>query len=752
MKKQKGITLVALVVTIIVLIILAGISINLLLGENGIITKAKEASRVHQYAQLKEELELEIVNLKIQKTTEGKEFKREDLAELANIGATMESFGIPAEGEYKDYFFEVDENYRVTIVGKLKGEKPTITGEILTTGIVAEGGTVEIKVTASISEGDIQSIEATNGATLKTDTSSTEKVFEVSANGTYYFKTKADNGRSAVVAVIVNTIIEKPEISIQTITDESFKIVVTNNYAEGIVTEYKYYVEGTLKNSGTTNTSYIVENLEANTEYTNIYVEATINGKNLASTTKTGKTTVEQIAQVNKPKVTGTGLVPVTINSDGSLTEVSENDSNWYAYGRTTRKWANAKTTDESLWVWIPRYAYKITYTNLSDKSAGGTIDVVFLKDDTNNDFNGKDVTSSSYVDAKGNTGAYIVHPAFRDGSATGLNNGYANGEWDDEITGIWIAKFEAGYAGTAGDKTSAQDSTVPLSVIYQYNGSTDVDLKTNYYGTRAVGDLIKYPVFQANCPSMNNLGISDAYNLLRSLTASGNPYGLTSNIDSHLVKNSEWGAIAYLTHSKYGRNREEVTINNVSANNTNTIYAVTGYGGATVNASQDTSRTLATLTTFGQTGSWTTSQGQNASSTGNIYGIYDLSGGLLEWTAGYVATTGNYETYGGNLKGESSKYKSKYAGTSTTNQTNYTTSPNPSRIGEAIWETSISGVEGSKTSWNSDYSYFWYTLEPFSIFGGAWGDNSCAGIFAFNRASGYCYCYIGFRPILIAE
>ena len=45
--KQKnnkaGITLIALIVTIIVLLILAGVSINLLLGDNGIITKAKEA-------------------------------------------------------------------------------------------------------------------------------------------------------------------------------------------------------------------------------------------------------------------------------------------------------------------------------------------------------------------------------------------------------------------------------------------------------------------------------------------------------------------------------------------------------------------------------------------------------------------------------------------------------------------------------------------------------------------------------------
>ena len=45
MKNNKGITLVALVVTIVVLLILAGVSINLVLGDNGIITKAKEAQR-----------------------------------------------------------------------------------------------------------------------------------------------------------------------------------------------------------------------------------------------------------------------------------------------------------------------------------------------------------------------------------------------------------------------------------------------------------------------------------------------------------------------------------------------------------------------------------------------------------------------------------------------------------------------------------------------------------------------------------
>ena len=58
MKSNKGVTLVALVVTIIVLIILAGISINLILGDNGIITIAKKAKENTELAKIEEETEL----------------------------------------------------------------------------------------------------------------------------------------------------------------------------------------------------------------------------------------------------------------------------------------------------------------------------------------------------------------------------------------------------------------------------------------------------------------------------------------------------------------------------------------------------------------------------------------------------------------------------------------------------------------------------------------------------------------------
>lgn len=451
--------------------------------------------------------------------------------------------------------------------------------------------------------------------------------------------------------------------------------------------------------------------------------------------------------QVNAPKLAD-GMIPVKWN-ETELIKTTQYDTEWYAYEDTslakqenTSKWANAETEDGSMWVWIPRFAYKINYTNLSDKSLGGTIDIVFLKDDTNKDFRGLDVTNTNYIDENGKEGAYIVHPAFRDGT----RNGFANGEWNKEITGFWMAKFEAGYAGTVGDATTAQDSNVTITV----NNQTK-----NYYGTRAIGDKIKYPIFKANRPSMNYLGISDAFDLCKNLTNDNNPYGLTSKTDSHLTKNSEWGAVAYLTHSKYGINGQEVRINNVYvANNESTICGVTGYGALADNASQDKSRNLATLTAENATGSWTTVNGQTASNTKNIYGIYDLSGGLWEWTAGYIApTSGAYISYGGKLKENSTnsdRYKSKYVGTAQTNMGNYSQITNQSRKGEAIWETS-SNIDGF-SSWGNDYAFFVYSEEPFLVRGADNTNGSGAGVFAFSSVDGSCSAYVGFRPVLITD
>ena len=127
----------------------------------------------------------------------------------------------------------------------------------------------------------------------------------------------------------------------------------------------------------------------------------------------------------------------------------------------------------------------------------------------------------------------YTVHPAFTDESSIG----YKNGGWSKEITGIWVSKFEAGAAGennTAATKTA----------ISGYN----------------------YPVFMGTVPSYNNINVGNIYLLSKQISrGSENIYGLTSEVDSHLIKNSEWGAAAYLGQSKYGLDTKYVWINNVS-------------------------------------------------------------------------------------------------------------------------------------------------------------------------------------------
>lgn len=64
MNKNKGITLIALVITIIILIILAGISVATLTGDNGLFSRAKQAKEEYEYKQAKEKLQIEIMEFK----------------------------------------------------------------------------------------------------------------------------------------------------------------------------------------------------------------------------------------------------------------------------------------------------------------------------------------------------------------------------------------------------------------------------------------------------------------------------------------------------------------------------------------------------------------------------------------------------------------------------------------------------------------------------------------------------------------
>ena len=86
---QKGITLIALVITIIVLLILAGVSIAMLTGQKGILTQANNAKNETELASAKEKVELAVIGA-ISQTRDGTLKVGNLRTELANYGGTIE--------------------------------------------------------------------------------------------------------------------------------------------------------------------------------------------------------------------------------------------------------------------------------------------------------------------------------------------------------------------------------------------------------------------------------------------------------------------------------------------------------------------------------------------------------------------------------------------------------------------------------------------------------------------------------------
>jgi len=496
--------------------------------------------------------------------------------------------------------------------------------------------------------------------------------------------------------------------------------------------------------------------------------------------------------KVNKPELmTGMSAIKFTDptnSAEGTTVDTTSNDTEWYNY--ENKKWANAKTEDGSMWVWIPRYAYRIHKENGVETQK---FDIVFLVGLTDNyyDENGKlqtaqrQTSENQTIVTNGDT--YTVHPAFTNESS--IN--YANGGWNKELAGIWVAKFEAGYAsgnnratvkassvnyseGTAYVPAVETGTTTPTTTTTARNwldGEYSIKNSTTYEWKDGKETAIKYPTFQGLTYSMNYIDHNDAYKISKVLTENGNIYGLNSSLtDSHLIKNSEWGAVAYLSQSKCGLDGTNIVINSVYLNNTTkSVYAVTGCAGATADAS-GVSTTIEALNNRTQSGVyvWTQKNGTTASSTGTIYGIYDMSGGIWERTASIINNGHNNLTiYGSQImkelnNGGSTKYITVYphdsskdntsisntsANLSIASQTNY--ARNKKIYGDGIRETSTAGTE--QNAWYSDYSYFAGLQVPFFVRGGSYGGISGVGLFSFLRNAGASGYDAGFRSVLVS-
>ena len=469
------------------------------------------------------------------------------------------------------------------------------------------------------------------------------------------------------------------------------------------------------------------------------------------------------IKKVNSPQLMD-GMTGIYWDENGTETEVNvDNQDKWYDYSK--QEWANAVTKDSdgnitAYWVWIPRYAYKIESGRYT--STAGKISVKFLQGTSNKDENNTEI-SQTYPETTGETmTAYVVHPSF----INGANNHFMNGEWDKEIPGYWVAKYPAGFQAN-----TITNNNGTLSTVISNDSDTIVYSDKNYhdynssYKTNAVSQTLSllpkmsYPVFKPLTYAYNNISVGDVYTLSQEIKNGKDFYGLNSTkTDSHQMKNSEWGAVAYLTQSIYGRNGIEICLNNYyTAESSPWRTAITGMCIDGTSGSKST--------TLGNT--YNTAIGVKGSSTANITGIYDLNGCIWEYMPSYISNgISNLSIYGSSYANTTTNangyqiFSTKWAtvypydSSNESNINNYNIysekKSNMYGFGNAMLEISTSGVNAS--SWNGDGSGFPSSNAPFLICGGGYSNSSTAGIFSFQISSGSTGYNYGFRSVLVTQ
>ena len=493
-------------------------------------------------------------------------------------------------------------------------------------------------------------------------------------------------------------------------TIESFK----NKYVEGLIDNYAIY-QDILTTSNKTHhytltawidESYIlpIKNETTTTKETNketYKFKVKVVGVDTPITIKEKEAIILDKSGANAP-ILASNMIPVYYDETSETwkkADVSNTDTTnpWYSYnssGEYKGMWANAVTVTETnrttylnaspgttipmddittMWVWIPRFnAVTPSNYNGGTQANPNAIDVTFVKQ------------NETAIDA------------FTFG--------------DKELSGFWYGKFEMG--GTLA--SSCTNETCNVSNI----------------------------VVKPNVLSLRGQSVSSFFYASRSMEQTGNSFGFVSTeVDTHMSKNNEWGAVAYLTQSIYGRCTNSTTCTEVYINNSSEYY--TGRSGGNVGGSTPINETYTDQTsttnynTYGfytyddyllnydtnTKGNKVKGKGTGASTTGTIYGIYDMSGGAYEYVMGVYNKTIDYS-------GFSSLPDPKY-------YNNYTTK---SYTGHALTETE---------NWYSDYAGFVGTSGPWFYRGGSSSNSANAGVFSFKYGHGYSDSFHSSRPVI---
>ena len=387
----------------------------------------------------------------------------------------------------------------------------------------------------------------------------------------------------------------------------------------------------------------------------------------------------------NAPKLYN-NMIP--IRYDGSNWIYADTKEAWYNYDK--KEWANAvvlnsgvtknvgdviNESEIALWyVWIPRYKYQLfnadnksvdaQVINIEFENGIATTGTVSCQDAINQtDSEGNQI---SEICTNASNGNWYTHPAFTFGS--------------EELSGFWVGKFEISTTDTTCNTTPNAtncNKVLPISIK----------------------------------PGVSSYRYANNYNFFESIKKIKEDYNL--NGDSHMIKNMEWGAVAYLKQSKYGLSLTDIAINRT------TYYT----GGGAGNAYKDNVA---------------------QSTTGNIYGVYDLSGGTLEYVmANMVDSSGTFLVQSsGFANAPEEKYYDKYTyGTSNTTHSR-------GKLGDATKET-LTTFGSTTGGWYSDFAYFVFSTYPWVYRGGKYNIGSSAGVFYFSNHTGYTYSDVSSRAVL---
>ena len=253
-----------------------------------------------------------------------------------------------------------------------------------------------------------------------------------------------------------------------------------------------------------------------------------------------------EIEKVNDPVLVSDTTVAPQITKVGWNEEYKEylvkNNVDWYDYSVNSKKWANIKMPDGSYYVWIPRFAYYID---------GDEIDIKFLKGTTTVTFDGIDVKADSKYSTK-----YNIPQAFSENNLPNTDDiKYKSGEYIEELPGIWVSKYECTVMKQEDDELDYLLKSIPFSNI---ESNAEIGYLTLLETAREmVCFLDKYEFKDINYPD-ERLDDVDQINL-KGINLPETFPNVVEKIDTHIIKNSEWAALSYLAYSKYGSNGNPV-------------------------------------------------------------------------------------------------------------------------------------------------------------------------------------------------